>query len=48
MVTAQNTLELLQKVSIENLYQNLIEQLNKDFQLSNLSENFEYQLVLFS
>jgi len=41
MVTAQNTLELLQKVSIENLYQNLIEQLNKDFQLSNLSENFE-------
>tara|TARA_R110001583_G_scaffold83631_5_gene220712 strand:+ start:1444 stop:1791 length:348 start_codon:yes stop_codon:yes gene_type:complete len=41
MLTAQNTLELLQKVAFENLYQNLIEQLNKDFQLSNLDESFE-------
>mgnify|MGYP003661952895 CR=1 FL=1 len=41
MLPMQNALELLQKVDAENLYQNLIQQLNKDFQLSNLSENFE-------
>ncbi|MCF6168437.1 hypothetical protein [Lutibacter sp.] len=35
------TLELLDKVIDENLYQNLIIQLNKDFQLSNLNESFE-------
>ncbi|WP_456423735.1 hypothetical protein [Lutibacter sp.] len=35
------TLELLEKVTNENLYQNLIIQLNKDFQLSNLNESFE-------
>jgi len=34
-------LELLEKVANENLYQNLIIQLNKDFQLSNLNESFE-------
>ncbi|WP_456463091.1 hypothetical protein [Lutibacter sp.] len=33
--------ELLEKVANENLYQNLIIQLNKDFQLSNLNESFE-------
>jgi len=40
MLPVQNTLELLTKVEVENLYQNLIIQLNKDFQLSNLSETF--------
>jgi len=40
MLTEQNSLELLQKVDTENLYQNLIMQLNKDFQLSNLNESF--------
>ena len=44
MLAAQNTLELLQKVAVEDLYQKLIEQLNKDFQLSNLSENFELSI----
>ncbi|WP_372793308.1 hypothetical protein [Lutibacter sp.] len=41
MLPVPNALELLQKVEVENLYQHLIMQLNKDFQLSNLSENFE-------
>lgn len=41
MLPEQNSLELLQKVEVENLYQNLIKQLNKDFQLSNLSDRFE-------
>ncbi|MBN4082913.1 hypothetical protein JYT50_00850 [bacterium AH-315-A23] len=41
MLPAQNTLELLQKIEVENLYHNLIRQLNKDFQLSNLSESLE-------
>lgn len=40
MVPVQNTLELLTKVEFENLFQQLILQLNKDFQLSNLSETF--------
>jgi len=35
------TLELLDKVVDENLYQNLIIQLNKDFQLSNVNERFD-------
>jgi GH15 family glucan-1,4-alpha-glucosidase len=37
MLSAKNTLELLQKSEAENLYQKLIVQLNKDFQLSNLT-----------
>ena len=41
MLQEQNALELLQKVTIENLYQQLIKQINKDFQLSNLDESFE-------
>ena len=41
MLSPQSTLELLQKVEVEDLYQNLILQLNKDFQLSNLNESFE-------
>ena len=41
MLPVSNSLELLQKVDIENLYQQLILQLNKDFQLSNLNETFE-------
>ncbi len=34
-------LELLKKVTNENLYQNLVIQLNKDFQLSNVNERFD-------
>ncbi len=45
MLPIQNTLELLQKIDTENLYQNLIQQLNKDFQLSNLDESFELSLT---
>lgn len=45
MLPEQNSLELLQKVEVENLYQNLIKQLNKDFQLSNLSEHFELSIT---
>lgn len=45
MLPEQNSLELLQKVESENLYENLIKQLNKDFQLSNLSEHFELSIT---
>jgi len=41
MLPIENTLELLQKVESEKLFRHLILQLNKDFQLSNLSETFE-------
>ena len=42
MLSSANTaLELLQKVALENLYQNLLQQLNKDFQLANLDEQIE-------
>lgn len=41
MLPTQNSLEFLNIVESENLFQNLILQLNKDFQLSNLSESFE-------
>lgn len=41
MFPVQNTIELLQKIEVENLYQQLILQLNKDFQLSNLDISFE-------
>ena len=45
MLSEQNSLELLQKVEVENLYKNLIKQLNKDFLLSNLSESFELSIM---
>jgi hypothetical protein len=45
MLPTQNTLELLQKVESKNLYQNLIKQINKDFQLSNLNNCFEQTLT---
>ena len=45
MLPVQNTLELLNKVEFENLYQQLISQLNKDFQLSNLDESIELSLT---
>ena len=41
MLSAKNSLELIQNLEIENLYLKLIEQLNKDFQLSNLNFSFE-------
>lgn len=46
MLPTQNSLELLNIVESENLFQNLILQLNKDFQLSNLSESFELSITL--
>ncbi|MDP2068634.1 MAG: hypothetical protein Q8K04_06670 [Lutibacter sp.] len=40
MLPAKNTEELLQSITIENLYVQLIAQLNKDFQLANVTESF--------
>lgn len=46
MLSSANTaLELLQKVAVENLYQNLLHQLNKDFQLANLDEQIELSVT---
>jgi len=44
MLQEQTALELLQKVAVENLYKKLILQINKDFQLSNLS--YEFSLAI--
>jgi len=41
MLEAQNSLELLKVVKTENLLSKLIEQLNKDFQLSGVSKKIE-------
>jgi len=41
MVKPQNSLELLKLAKTENLLAKLIEQLNKDFQLSGISKKFE-------
>jgi hypothetical protein len=40
MLPSQNTIELLDLVKGENLYPHLIQQLNKDFLLTNLSIKF--------
>ena len=40
MLKQQTALELLKKITVENLYEKLILQINKDFQLSNLNESF--------
>jgi len=46
MLSSANTaLELLQKVAVENLYRNLLQQLNKDFQLANLDEQVELSVA---
>jgi len=41
MLPAKNTEELLQSITIENLYVQLIAQLNKDFQLANVAASFD-------
>ena len=41
MLEAQNSLELLKVVKTENLLSKLIEQLNKDFQLSGMCKKVE-------
>lgn len=41
MLSANNSIALLEKIATENLYLNLVQQLNKDFQLSNLNFSFE-------
>lgn len=41
MLPSKNAVELLELVKTENLYTRLIQQLNKDFLLSNLSTNFD-------
>ena len=41
MLPAKNTEELLNSITIENLYVQLIVQLNKDFQLANVAGSFD-------
>lgn len=41
MLPAKNSLELLKSIAVENLYVHLIEQLNKDFQLANVTVSFD-------
>ena len=41
MLPAKNTEELLQSITVENLYVQLIVQLNKDFQLANVAGSFD-------
>lgn len=41
MLPAQSTSQLLKSVRDENLYSHLIQQLNKDFMLTNLNTKFE-------
>jgi hypothetical protein len=45
MLQANTSLELLQKIESENLYLKLIEQINKDFQLSNLDVSFQKSIT---
>jgi hypothetical protein len=41
MLLIQNADELFKNAKHENLYENLVKQLNKDFQLANLNECFK-------
>ena len=41
MLPSQNAVEFLKSVEVENLYSQLIQQLNKDFLLSNLNTRFD-------
>lgn len=41
MLPAKNSLELLKSIEVENLYVRLIEQLNKDFHLTNVAVTFD-------
>jgi len=41
MLKANNAIELFTKIEQDNLYLKLVQQLNKDFQLSNLEFHFE-------
>ncbi|MDD3721229.1 MAG: hypothetical protein PHW92_01905 [Lutibacter sp.] len=45
MLPAKNTEELLHLIECENLYEHLIEQLNKDFQLANVTVSFEIAIL---
>ncbi|MBI9040085.1 hypothetical protein [Lutibacter sp.] len=44
MLAGKNSLELLKSVETENLVVKLIEQLNKDFQLANINEEFKLNI----
>ena len=44
MLQANNAIELLEKIGIEDLYPKLIAQLNKDFQLAHVDAHFELSL----
>lgn len=45
MLPATNSIALLEQIESENLYLNLVQQLNKDFQLSNLDFYFEESVL---
>jgi hypothetical protein len=47
MLPAKNTEELLNSITIQNLYVQLIAQLNKDFQLANVAGSFDFKLSPF-
>ena len=47
MLKAVNTVELFKKLETENLYLKLIQQLNKDFQMSNLDIIFKETMTPF-
>jgi hypothetical protein len=45
MLPAKNTEELLNSIEGENLYVQLIEQLNKDFRLANVEGSFDLKIA---
>jgi hypothetical protein len=45
MLSEQNSISLIQKIESENLFKKLIQQLNKDFQLSNLDQHFDLSMA---
>jgi len=45
MLNFSNSIDLLVKAEVQNLYQKLIEQLNKDFNLANISIDFSKKII---
>lgn len=45
MLNFSNSIDLLEKAEIQNLYHKLIEQLNKDFNLANVSIDFSKEII---
>lgn len=45
MLNFSNSIDLLEKAEIQNLYHKLIEQLNKDFNLANVSIDLSKEII---